>query len=42
MGSLKDLYGIHAAFYILGAFALLFSLALPPVHRWSLAGGKPR
>src|SRR5438552_3575374 len=42
MGALADLYGIHAAFYILGAFALLFSFALPPVHRWSLAGGKPR
>src|SRR5437899_1797847 len=42
MGALADLYGIHAAFYILGAFALLFSFALPPVHRWSLAGEKPR
>ena len=42
MGALKDLYGIHAAFYALGAFAFLFSFALPPVHRWSLAGGKPR
>src|SRR5436190_1301357 len=42
MGALKDLYGIHAAFYALGAFAFLFSFALPPVHRWSLARGKPR
>ena len=42
MGALADLYGIHAAFYALGAFALLLSLALPPVHRWSLAGGEPR
>jgi hypothetical protein len=37
MGVLKDLYGIQAAFYALGAFAFLFSFALPAVHRWSLA-----
>jgi MFS family permease len=37
MGALKDLYGIQAAFYALGAFAFLFSFALPAVHRWSLA-----
>ena len=42
MSALADLYGNHAAFYALGAFALLLSLALPPVHRWSLAGGEPR
>jgi len=41
LGALKDLYGIQAAFYALGVFAFLFSFALPPVHRWSLAGGKP-
>ena len=41
MGVLKDLYGIQAAFYALGAFAFVLSFALPPVHRWSLAGGKP-
>jgi len=41
MGALKDLYGIHAAFYALGVFAFLLSFALPPVQRWSLAGGKP-
>jgi MFS family permease len=41
MGALADLYGIQAAFYALGAFAFLFAFALPPVHRWSLAGGKP-
>jgi len=27
MGALKDLYGIQAAFYALGAFAFLFSFA---------------
>ena len=41
MGALADLYGIHAAFYALGAFAFLLSFALPPIQRWSLAGGKP-
>ena len=41
MGALKDLYGIHAAFYALGVFAFLLSFALPPIQRWSLAGGKP-
>jgi MFS family permease len=41
MGALKDLYGIQAAFYALGAFAFLFSFALPAVHRWSLADAKP-
>jgi MFS family permease len=42
MGWLKDLYGIHTAFYVLGAVALACSLALPPVHRWSLKDGAPR
>jgi MFS family permease len=37
MGWLKDLYGIQPAFHILGAGALLLSLALLPIHRWSLA-----
>ena len=41
MGALADLYGIHAAFYALGVFAFLLSFALPPIQRWSLAGGKP-
>jgi len=40
MGWLKDLFGIQTAFYILGAGALLLSLALIPIHRWSLAAGR--
>ena len=35
MGWLTDHYGIHAAFYALGSFAFVVSLALPSVHRWS-------
>jgi MFS family permease len=37
MGWLKDLYGIHTAFFALGAFAFLFSFVLLPMHRWSQA-----
>jgi len=42
MGWLKDLYGIQSAFHILGAGAMLLTLALLPIHRWSLADGTPR
>jgi MFS family permease len=38
MGYLKDHLGIRPAFYILGGFALLWSLALIPMHRWAFAG----
>jgi MFS family permease len=42
MGWLTDLYGIHAAFYALGAFAFLLSFVLLPVHRWAMRDGMPR
>ncbi|MGB5079413.1 MAG: MFS transporter [Burkholderiales bacterium] len=42
MGWLKDRYGIESAFYLLGAGAVLLSLALLPAHRWALAEGRPR
>jgi MFS family permease len=42
MGWLKDSYGIHAAFYIVGAFAFLYSFALLPAHRWALAAESAR
>jgi predicted MFS family arabinose efflux permease len=41
MGWLKDRYGIESAFYLLGAGAVVLSLALLPIHRWSLADAKP-
>ncbi len=41
MGWLKDGYGIHFAFYALGAFAFLFSFALLPIQRWSQAENAP-
>ena len=34
MGWLRDSYGIHQAFYVLGAFALLFAFAIPLLQRW--------
>ena len=37
VGALTDDLGIHAAFYILGAIALAWSLALLPMHRWTFA-----
>jgi MFS family permease len=37
MGWLRDSYGIHQAFYVLGAFALLFAFAIPLLQRWSRA-----
>ena len=40
-GGSRSLVDLRLAFYALGAFAFLFSFALPAVHRWSLAGGKP-
>jgi MFS family permease len=38
MGYLKDHFGILPAFYVLGGFAFLWSLALIPMHRWAFAG----
>jgi MFS family permease len=35
MGALRDSYGIHQAFYILGAGALAFAFAIPLLQRWS-------
>jgi DHA1 family multidrug resistance protein-like MFS transporter len=35
MGYLKDHFGILPAFYVLGAFAFLWSLCLIPMHRWA-------
>jgi hypothetical protein len=37
MGYLNDHLGILPAFYILGAFAFLWSLCLIPMHRWAFA-----
>ena len=37
MGYLKDHFGILPAFYVLGGFAFLWSLALIPMHRWAFA-----
>ena len=42
MGWLRDSYGIHQAFYVLGAFALLFAFAIPMLQRWSLRDSRPR
>jgi MFS family permease len=40
MGVLKDYVGIHAAFYVIGGFALLCGLALVPLQRWAFAEDK--
>lgn len=42
MGWLRDSHGIHQAFYVLGAFALLFAFAIPLLQRWSLQESQPR
>lgn len=42
MGWLRDSHGIHQAFYILGAFALVFAFAIPLLQRWSLQESHPR
>ncbi len=41
MGWLQDAYGIHAAFYVLGAAAFLYSFALIPAQRWALRAPPP-
>ncbi|MGH8682301.1 MAG: MFS transporter, partial [Burkholderiales bacterium] len=42
MGALKDAFGIAAAFYALGAIALAWAAALPPMQAWAFRGGRPR
>jgi MFS family permease len=42
MGALTDAVGIHAAFYIFGAVAVLISIGLAPLHAWAFRGGAPR
>jgi MFS family permease len=39
MGWLADAYGIHIAFYVLGALAFAVSLALLPMYRWARGEG---
>jgi MFS family permease len=42
MGALADAFGIHTAFYALGAAAAVVSLTLAPLHAWAFRGGQPR
>jgi predicted MFS family arabinose efflux permease len=42
MGYVNDHLGILPAFYILGSFAFLWSLALIPMHRWAFAKPKAK
>jgi MFS family permease len=42
MGALKDALGIEAAFYTMGAIAIVWAAALPPVQAWAFRGGRPR
>jgi MFS family permease len=42
MGALKDTLGIEAAFYAMGAIALAWAAALPPMQAWAFRGGRPR
>lgn len=42
MGFLADRYGIVPAFYVLGACALAFAVALVFMRRWAFAAGLPR
>jgi len=42
MGALKDSLGIEAAFYAMGAIALAWAAALPPMQAWAFRGGRPR
>jgi sugar phosphate permease len=41
MGFLSDRYGIVSAFYVLGASALVFAVALAFMRRWAFAGLRP-
>ncbi|MBA2690513.1 MAG: MFS transporter, partial [Burkholderiales bacterium] len=38
MGVLEDYVGIHAAFYVIGGFALVCGMMLVPLQRWAFAG----
>jgi DHA1 family multidrug resistance protein-like MFS transporter len=40
VGTLKDAFGIHFAFYALGAVVLACALALLPLQRWALRNGE--
>ncbi len=42
MGAVKDHYGIHAAFYLIGVIVVIWGLALIPVHRWAFRHSRPR
>ena len=42
MGALKDAVGIETAFYAMGAIAIIWALAMAPMHAWAFRGGKPR
>jgi MFS family permease len=42
MGALKDTLGIEAAFYTMGAIAIAWAAALPPMQAWAFRGGRPR
>lgn len=42
MGALKDAFGIHAAFYVMGIAAIAASCLLAPLHAWAFRGGMPR
>jgi len=41
MGALKDALGIVNAFYTMGAIAVIWTLALLPVHRWAFGTRPP-
>ena len=42
MGALKDTLGIEAGFYAMGAIAIAWAAALPPMQAWAFRGGRPR
>jgi NNP family nitrate/nitrite transporter-like MFS transporter len=42
MGALADGLGIHVAFRVFGAGALVLALGLGPLHAWAFRGGRPR
>jgi hypothetical protein len=41
MGAMKDAFGIVPAFHAIGAVAVLWALALYPLHRWAFPHGRP-
>jgi predicted MFS family arabinose efflux permease len=42
MGALTDVFGIHDAFFLFGALAVVLALGLAPLHAWAFRGGRPR